>query len=137
MASPKKISLFDFPFNKVLKLENPRFENGHAELTMVVRNELLRPHGLLHGGACAALVDSAVGLAARSLCPEGFDTLAAQLNVNFTRPAKEADTLIATADVQHHGHKTTVVTCKVHDQSGNLIATASGTLMFVPLHASK
>jgi len=137
MASPKKISLLDFPFNKVLKLENPRFENGHCELTMVVRNELLRPYGLLHGGACVALADSAMGMATRSSCPEGFDVLTMQLNMNFIRPAKEADTLIATADVQHHGRKTMVVTCKVHNQSGDLIATASSTLMFVPLHASK
>ena len=38
---------------------------------------------------------------------------------------------------QHPGRKTAVVTCKVHNQSGDLIATASSTLMFVPLHASK
>jgi len=133
----KRIFFFDFPFNKVLKLKNPKFENGHAELTMVVRNELLRTHGLLHGGVCMALVDTAIILSARSSCPEGFHTITAQLNVNFTRPAKEADTLVATADVQHLGDKTAVVTCKVHNQSGNLIATATGTSMFVPLRASK
>ncbi len=136
MASLKKIDL-SFGFNKILQLEDPMFENGHSELTMVVRKELLRPHGLLHGGVCVALIDCAIGLAAYSLCPEGFDTLAAQLNVNFTRPAKEGDRLTATADVQHLGSKTTVATCKVHNQSDDLIATASGTSMFVPLRDSK
>jgi len=136
MASLKKIDL-SFGFNKILQLENPMFGDGHSELTMVVRKELLRTNSILHGGVCVALIDCAIGLAAYSLCPEGFDTLAAQLNVNFTRPAKEADRLTATADVQHLGKKTAVVTSKVHDQSDNLIATASGTSMFVPLRDSK
>ena len=136
MASLKKLDI-TFPFNDVLKLENPKFGDGHSELTMVVREVLLRSHGLLHGGVCVALIDSAIGLATYSSCPEGFTILTAQLNVNFTRPAKEADTLIAIADVQHLGSKTAVVSCKVHNQSDELIATASGTSMFVPLRDAK
>ena len=136
MASLKKLDLA-FPFNDVLRLKNPKFGDGHSELTMVVRELLLRPHGLLHGGACAALIDSAIGLATYSSCPEGFTVLTAQLNVNFTRPAQEGDTLVATADVQHLGGKTAVASCKVHNQSDELIATASGTSMFVPLRDSK
>jgi acyl-CoA thioesterase len=132
MASLKKTDL-SFGFNKFLKLEDPTYGDGHSELTMVVREELLRPHRLLHGGVCVALIDCAIGIAAYSYCPEGFNVLTAQLNVNFTRPAKEGDRLTAIADVQHLGKKTAVVTCKVHDQSDNLIATASGTSMFVPL----
>lgn len=135
MASLKKVDL-TFGFNKILNLENPIYGDGHSELTMVVREELLRPGRLLHGGVCVALIDCAIGLAAYSFCPEGFTVLTAQLNVNFTRPAKEGDRLIATADVEHHGKKTAVATCKVHDQSNNLIATASGTSMFVPLRDS-
>jgi acyl-CoA thioesterase len=132
MATLKKSDL-SFGFNEILQLEDPKMEDGHSELTMVVREELLRPHRLLHGGVCVALIDCAIGIAAYSFCPEGFNVLTAQLNVNFTRPAKEGDRLIAIADVEHHGKKTVVVTCKVHDQSDNLIATASGTSMFVPI----
>ena len=132
MASLKKTAL-SYGFNKILELENPILGDGHSELTMVVRKELLRTNDILHGGVCVALIDCAVGLAAYSYMPEGFDVVTAQLNVNFTRPAKEGDTLTATGDVQHFGKKTAVSSCKVIDQSGNLIATATGTSMFVPL----
>ena len=132
IASLKKSDL-SVGFNRILKLEDPKIGEGHSELTMVVREELLRSHHLLHGGVCVALIDCAVGIADYSFCPEGFNVLTAQLNVNFTRPAKEADRLTAAADVEHHGKKTAVVNCKVHDQSDNLIATASATSMFVPL----
>ena len=136
MATLKKVDL-SFGFNKTLNLENPKYGDGHSELAMVVRKDLLRTNNILHGGVCVALIDCAIGLAAYSLRPEGFDVLTAQLNVNFTRPAKEGDRLTAAAEVQHLGKKTAVVTCKVHDQSDNLIATASGTSMFVPLRDSK
>lgn len=108
-------------------------QDGHAEYKIRVADHLLRSHGMMHGGAISSVVDSALGLAASSVSPEGYITVTVQLNINFIRPAKHDEVLTAKADVEHRGGKTVVTYCRLTNEKEKLIATASATMMFVPI----
>ena len=55
----------------------------------------------------------------------------AQLNVNFIRPAFEGETLVATTQIRHSGGKTAVAQGDLTTTTGALVATASGTFVYV------
>lgn len=67
---------------------------GTAEVTMKVRDDMVNGHDLCHGGLIAALADSAFALACNS---HGPVTVAAGFTVEFLRPARRGDTLVARA----------------------------------------
>jgi uncharacterized protein (TIGR00369 family) len=50
----------NFPFSKLLGMEIETIEPGHARLSMTWREDLTQPAGILHGGAIASLVDTAI-----------------------------------------------------------------------------
>ena len=53
--------------------------------------------------------------------------LVLEFNTNFTRSAKEGDTVYAIARVIHDGKRTMVVESRVIDINGNIMAKARGT----------
>ena len=55
---------------------------------MVAREEHLNPHGTVHGGAIAALVDSAMGEAVGSTVDEE-SPVAIEMKINYLEPGKE------------------------------------------------
>jgi uncharacterized protein (TIGR00369 family) len=93
----------------------------------------LRTRGIAHGGVFAALLDAAQGMAAASVAPQGSDVVTVQLNVNFIRTATLGERLTATAKVQHSGRRTAVTAAEIRTSSGQLAATASATLLYLPI----
>lgn len=86
-----------------LGLQPLLIEEGHCQLRMVVRREMLNGFGLLHGGMAYAMADSALAFAANSY---GRLSVTLQGSINFAQAAKEGDVLIAEAQVLHLGHRT-------------------------------
>ena len=79
----------------------------------------------------AALLDTALGSAVSTLCRADQNAVTAQLNVNFVRPAWLGESLLATGEVMHHGRQTAVARGELRTEAGSLVATASGTFLFV------
>ena len=107
--------------------------DGRSELALTVDERHLRDLPILHGGVTATLLDSALGVAASSVAPPGRLTVTAQLNINFIRPAFPGERLLATGKVRHAGRQSVVATGEVRCESGELVATASGTFLFTDL----
>lgn len=107
--------------------------DGKAEFEMTVEPIHLRTMGLLHGGATAALLDTAVGFAAVTVAPADHHVVTVQLNVNFVRPVKQGETIRATGDVEHAGQRTAVVHGEVRTADGDLAALATATMMYLPI----
>src|SRR4051812_20047318 len=84
------------------------FEGGRGRLELSVGPRHLRSLGIAHGGLLASVLDSVMGMAAGSLCPADHYVVTVQLNVQFIRPAREGETLVATAEVMHSGRQTAV-----------------------------
>ena len=71
-----------------------RVEEGEAELAMTVEAHHCNGHGMCHGGVIFSLADSAFAFACNS---RNEVTVAQQNQITFVSPAREGDTLRATA----------------------------------------
>lgn len=107
-------------------------QKGKAVWKLTVTDLHLRTYDIVHGGVIATLLDTAMGRAVSTLCRVDQCTVTAQLNVNFIRPAVVGEELFASGEVLHSGRQTAVTRGEVRTPDGTLVATASGTFMFVP-----
>lgn len=120
------------PFLEGLRAEPVSSEKGRATWRLIVAEQHLRTHGILHGGVVATLLDTAMGRAVSTLCREDQSCVTAQLNVNFIRPSWSGETLTITGEVQHAGRQTSVARGEIRTDAGVLVATGTGTFLFVP-----
>lgn len=120
------------PFLKLLDIRPLDAAEGRATFEMLVDERHLRTRGILHGGVTAALLDTALGYAAGTTAPEGYFVVTVQLNLNYIRPAWESEKLYATGEVKHAGRQTAVAQGEIRTAENELIATASGTFLYVP-----
>jgi acyl-CoA thioesterase len=120
------------PYHQLLDIVPEEVGGGRARVSLHVSTSHLRTLGIVHGGVLASLLDAAQGMAAASAARAGYDVVTVQLNINFLRPAGEGDHLIATGHVVHAGRRTAVTRGEVHTAEGELSATGSATLMFLP-----
>ena len=120
------------PLLDLLDFRPRRVRAGSVAVSYKVGPLHLRTHGIAHGGVLAALMDTALGLSASSVAPNGLDVVTAQLNLHYIRPAREGEDLEAIGEVKHSGRKTAVAIGEIHTRSGVLVATGSATFVFVP-----
>lgn len=119
------------PFLDLLQVEPLETDAGRGRFRMIIDDRHLRTLGILHGGVTAALLDTAMGMAAGSLAPAGHYVVTIQLNVNFIRPAWKGETLVATGEVRHSGRQTAVAFGELRTTEDALVATGTGTFMYI------
>src|SRR5437867_7943803 len=127
-ASPS-FNIRQVPFLDLLGVRSIDLRQGRCRVELVVLRQHLRSLGIIHGGALATLLDSAMGMAASSLAPPGQGLVTVQLNANFIRPVREGETLVATGELKHSGRQTAVACGEVHTAEGVLVASGSATFM--------
>lgn len=108
--------------------------DGRATVTMQVHADHTNRHGNMHGGLIATVLDTAMGATASLTHGDAgtipFSTLS--LTVNFIAPMAMG-TLTATGRVLGGGFKTVFIEGEAHDQTGALIAQATGTFKRAPI----
>jgi uncharacterized protein (TIGR00369 family) len=122
-----------FPFLHAIRMEPLEIGEGTGSLRIILEDQHLRVGAIMHGGVAAALLDTALGLAAATKAPKQHDVVTAQLNINYIKAARIGDELIGSGEVVHSGRRTCVARADVRTASGELVATGSGTLMYVPM----
>lgn len=78
-------------------------EKGFCKIKMKVKREMLNGFEILHGGIAFAFADSALAFAANSL---GQQAVSIQAQMNYHKPAREGDELIAEARQVGHREQT-------------------------------
>ena len=122
----KKV-LGDQPFSQYMGVEMTLFEQGKAELTLTIREELKQNHGFVHGGVIGFLADNCLGCVAASVYG---NCVTSEYKINFLRPAI-GESLIAKASLLSVGKRQAVCECNVYtlSESGEvLVAVAQGTV---------
>jgi acyl-CoA thioesterase len=108
------------PFARHLGAEVEILSPGHSRVTLSIGEELVNFHGLTHGGVIFALGDIAFAAAANS-----FGQVAVALNVaiNFLKPSRAGDRLVAEARLRHEGGPTVLYAVSIKDaRTGELVA---------------
>lgn len=120
------------PFHEHLGLHVELAAGGRSRSRLAVDAHHLREGGIVHGGVLATLLDVAIGVAARSLAPNGPDLVTIQLNVHFVRATRAGEVLVASGEVLHPGRRTVVARGEIRTEAGDLVATGTGTLFYLP-----
>lgn len=117
----EKFDINHFP--KMLGFELDSIEPGRARMSVTVRTELLQLQGVMHGGAIASLIDTAVAFAIVAESQPGDRFTTVELKVNYLLPIREGR-VSADARLIRDGRRIIVAECDVHDSSGQLAAKA-------------
>ena len=114
------------PYPSLLGFELVDLKFGEATLKLKMRDELRQPYGVLHGGATASLIDTAMAFACISCLPEGEKTTTIDLTVHYLRPHTKGE-VFCTAKVVRAGKRILTVSAEVINEEGKLIATSLST----------
>ena len=104
--------------------------DGEATVNLKMRDELRQPHGLLHGGATASVIDTAMAFAVVTKLADGEKASTVDLNVYYLRPVTKGE-ISCTAKIVKAGKTLLTVSAEVFDSEEKLIAAALSTYMKV------
>jgi len=96
---------------------------GRAELTMIVRDDMLNGHAICHGGFIFLLADSTFAFACNSY---NRNTVAQGCSIEYLAPAHGGDVLHATGAERSRGGRTGVYDIEVRNQNGRTVALFRG-----------
>ena len=119
---------------RTLGVSIARLDPGEVDLSMPYASELTQQNGFVHAGIITAALDTACGIAAFTLMPEGSDVLTVEFKTNLLAPAK-GERFAFRAHVIKPGRTLTVCEARAFAESGGaetLVATMTGTLMALP-----
>jgi len=118
-------------FPRLLGIEIDTIEEGRAVLSVEVRTELKQLQGVMHGGAIASLIDTAVAFAilGASGPQDRFTTV--EMKVNYLSAIREGR-ITAEARLLRDGRRIIVAECDVFDDKGRL--AAKGLLTYIRLN---
>ena len=121
-------------FPRSLGIELDSIENGRARLSLEVTHRHLQLAGVMHGGAIATLIDTAVAFAivGASDADARFTTI--EMKVNYLSAIREGR-VVADAKLIRDGRRIVVAECDLFDQAGKL--AAKGLLTYMRLNDRK
>jgi uncharacterized protein (TIGR00369 family) len=93
---------------------------------MQARPEFINPAGVIHGGMLAAMLDETLSPALAATLGPGEFAPTLEIKVNFISPAK-VGRVLGTGRVVSRGRSICFMEGQLHDEQGNLLATASAT----------
>lgn len=113
-------------FRALVGLEAEQTAEGHARVTLQADERHLNPHGTVHGGVIATLLDVAMGTAVASTPGDDSDRpVTIEMKVTYLEPARTG-LLQATAKVHKRGKRITIVEAEL-EQDDEMISHAIGT----------
>lgn len=131
MPIPLEVLEDPYEFQKLMGFTITEWAPDLCELTQPIHKGLGNRYGIPHGGVYASLLDTVMGY---SGCFTGskdtiIQAMTLSLTVNFVSRPK-GNTLVATGRKIGGGARTFFAEARLCDETGELIATASGTFRF-------
>ncbi len=108
---------------QALGMELLSVDLGSAQMAMTVQAQMVNGHGIGHGGYLFTLADSAFAYACNS---RNLVTVASGARIDFLRPAKISERLLATASVIHQAKRTGIYDVTVTNETGDCVAQFRG-----------
>ncbi|HEY4063824.1 MAG TPA: hydroxyphenylacetyl-CoA thioesterase PaaI [Puia sp.] len=111
-------------FTRWLGLQVEEVGPGSCRLQYTVKEEMLNGFSNIHGGVLFSAADSAFAFACNS---HGRITVALDVSITFTRPAKAGELLTVEAKELYLGNKTSLYDIRTTNEKGELVALFKGT----------
>jgi uncharacterized protein (TIGR00369 family) len=119
----------------LLHMEQKLDENT-CEITIPINDLVDNSFGMLHGGITSTILDTAMGVLANHLTPDGFGVVTNQLNIHFLAPGV-GEYLRCRAEAIHRGKKTFVISGEAFRSDGKKIAYATGSFFVINKQAPR
>lgn len=116
------------PYGRWLNGKLLEAEEGKLRMSYLIREEFANPAGIAHGGVLSGIIDEVMGMTTFTLGREGF-YVAANLNIDFLRPAMVGDKVIIESEVIRAGKTIAHVECKISSKEGKLLVKATSNLI--------
>lgn len=118
-------------FPTLVGIEIDSIEHGRAQLSIDVTEKHLQLQNIMHGGAIATLIDTAVAVAIIGASQPGARFTTIEMKVNYLAPIREGR-VVADARLIRDGRTIVVAECDVTDSHGKL--AAKGLLTYMRLN---
>ncbi|HWP42518.1 MAG TPA: PaaI family thioesterase [Blastocatellia bacterium] len=115
-------------FPRMLGIEIDSLHKGRAVLSVEVRRDLLQLAAVMHGGAIASLIDTAVAFAIATVSEPEDRFTTVEMKVNYLSAIREGRA-VADARLIRSGRRIIVADCDVFDHRGRL--AAKGLLTYI------
>ena len=115
-------------FPRSLGIELDSIEQGRARLSLDVKRQHLQLAGVMHGGAIATLIDTAVAFAIVGASEPNARFTTIEMKVNYLSAIREGR-ITAEATLIRDGRRIVVADCDVFDSNGRLAAKGLLTYM--------
>jgi uncharacterized protein (TIGR00369 family) len=105
-------------------------EHGKVTFAAEPGPQHTNPGGTVHGGYVASLLDTALGCAAITTLGAGEMTTSLEFKVTFLRPCRpDGRTVMAHGSVDRSGRRVVFTSAQLCDDAGQVLATATSTLL--------
>lgn len=109
-------------------------DEGRVLITYAPSAEHMNPHGTIHGGVPAALLDSCMGLAIRTMLPKGVIAITLEFKLSFVRPiTPDSGVVRAEGKALMVGRRTGTAEGRLTSADGKLLVHATTTCLNQPL----
>jgi uncharacterized protein (TIGR00369 family) len=118
------------PIAMLLGLSITSVEDGEVSFTLQPHASHYNPIGVVHGGVLSTALDTVAGCAVHSTLEPGWGYTSIDLNVSYLRGVTLDSGLITfTGRVIKRGRRVMFTTAEGVDAAGNLVATATSSLL--------
>jgi uncharacterized protein (TIGR00369 family) len=118
------------PMGVLMNFAMVEAERGRVVITCTPGEEHYNPLGIIHGGLLCTLLDTVIGCATHTTLEQGTGYTSIELKVSYLRPVTlDTGPLTGTGTVTKDGRRVVFAEGTVADGEGNLVATASSSLL--------
>lgn len=126
-----KATVKNSPYPTHMRMTLEHVETDLAEVVIQLDECHLQPYGIVHGGVVATIIDTATFWAAFLRLPETDGLVNVDLKLNYLKSIVDGK-LIARGTCLRPGRSISYSEASVYDESENLIAHGTSTLMVLP-----
>jgi uncharacterized protein (TIGR00369 family) len=120
------------PIGKLMDFSIEEVAEGRVVFTCTPDESVYNPIGVVHGGLVSTLCDTVIGCAVHSILEAGVGYTSIDLTVNYVRPVHaNGTTLRATGTVIKAGRRVSFARAEIVDATGQVVATASGSVLIM------
>lgn len=110
------------PYENLLGMYIAEKRQGFCRIGMPYRKEITNPHGNIHGGAIASIIDTATVQGLRTIFSQG-PYLTVDVSIRYKKPSSSLE-IFAESRPRHLKGKFFVSDVRVIDKEGNILAEA-------------
>jgi uncharacterized protein (TIGR00369 family) len=122
------------PIGELMQMRAVAVDNGRISFSCTPDESMYNSFGMVHGGAVCTLLDTVAACALHTTLPQGTGYTSVEIKVNYLKAVTvDSGPLTAVGSVIKAGSRVGFAEGEVTDAAGNLVATASTTLLIFEL----